>query len=491
MSDGVILALDQGTTSSRAMAIGLDGAIVASAQEEFPQIFPQSGWVEHDPEAIWRTQRRTAEQTLARLGSRKVAAVGVTNQRETVVIWDRKTGAAIHNAIVWQDRRTAQRTQDLAAAGHQDAVAEKTGLVLDPYFSASKMAWILDAVPGSRERAKRGELAAGTVDCFLIWRLTGGKVHATDATNASRTSLYDIRAGRWDAELCDLFDVPMALLPDVRDSAGDYGVSDIFGPSLPIRGVAGDQQAALVGQACFDAGDVKSTYGTGGFLVLNTGTELKRSKSRLLGTIAYQCGGVTTYALEGSILSAGSTIQWLRDELKIIRDGAHAGELAQSLADTAGVHLVPAFVGLGAPHWDAGARGAILGLQRGSTIAHIARAALESAAFQTAELLEAMAKDGVAPQRLRVDGGMARNDWLLQFMADILGIEVVRPKNTETTALGAAILAAVGVGEFGSLGEAAALWKLDRKFSPAMEVDERSRRLAGWAEAIGRVKTSG
>ncbi|RYG36163.1 MAG: glycerol kinase, partial [Burkholderiales bacterium] len=430
MNDAVILALDQGTTSSRAMAIGLDGSIVASAQEEFPQIFPQSGWVEHDPEAIWRTQRRTAEQTLARLGSRKVAAIGVTNQRETVVIWDRKTGAAIHNAIVWQDRRTAQRTQELAAAGHADAVVEKTGLVLDPYFSASKIAWILDAVPGARERAKRGELAAGTIDCFLIWRLTGGKVHATDATNASRTSLYDIRTGRWDAELCELFGVPTALLPEVKDSAGDYGVSDIFGPSLPIRGVAGDQQAALVGQACFEAGDVKSTYGTGGFLVLNTGQELKRSKSRLLGTIAYQCNGVTTYALEGSILSAGSTIQWLRDELKIIRDGAHAGEMAQGIADTAGVHLVPAFVGLGAPHWDSDARGAILGLQRGSTIAHIARAALESAAFQTAELLEAMAKDGVAPQRLRVDGGMARNDWLLQFMADILGIEVVRPKNT-------------------------------------------------------------
>ncbi len=490
MSDGVILALDQGTTSSRAMAIGLDGSIVASAQEEFPQIFPHSGWVEHDPEAIWRTQRRTAEQTLARLGSRKVAAIGVTNQRETVVVWDRKTGAAIHNAIVWQDRRTAQRTQELAAAGHQDAVAEKTGLVLDPYFSASKMAWILDAVPGARERAKRGELAAGTIDCFLIWRLAGGKVHATDATNASRTSLYDIRAGKWDAELCDLFGVPMSLLPEVKDSAGDYGVSDIFGPSLPIRGVAGDQQAALVGQACFEAGDVKSTYGTGGFLVLNTGAELKRSKSRLLGTIAYQTRGVTTYALEGSILSAGSTIQWLRDELKIIRDGAHAGELAQGIADTAGVHLVPAFVGLGAPHWDSDARGAILGLQRGSTIAHIARAALESTAFQTAELLEAMAKDGVAPQRLRVDGGMVRNDWLLQFMADILGIEVVRPKNTETTALGAAILAAVGVGEFGSLHEASALWKLDRQFSPAMDAGERSQRLAGWGEAIGRVKTT-
>lgn len=491
MSDGVILALDQGTTSSRAMAIGLDGVIVASAQEEFPQVFPRSGWVEHDPEAIWRTQRRTAEQTLERLGTRKVAAIGVTNQRETVVIWDRKTGEAIHNAIVWQDRRTARRTQALAAAGNEAMVAERTGLVLDPYFSASKISWILDAIPGARERAKRGELAAGTIDCFLIWRLTGGQVHATDATNASRTSLYDISKGKWDADLCNLFGVPMSLLPEVKDSAADYGVSDIFGPSLPIRGVAGDQQAALVGQACFEAGEVKSTYGTGGFLVLNTGAELKRSKSRLLGTIAYQVAGKTTYALEGSILSAGSTIQWLRDELKIIRDGAHAGELAQGIPDTAGVHLVPAFVGLGAPHWDSNARGAILGLQRGSTIAHIARAALESAAFQTVELLEAMAKDGVAPQRLRVDGGMARNDWLLQFMTDILDIEVVRPKNTETTVLGAAILAAVGAGEFGSLNEAASLWKLDRKFSPVMASDERTRRVAGWKDAIGRVKTSG
>ena len=489
MAEGVILALDQGTTSSRAMAIGLDGAIAASAQEEFPQIFPQSGWVEHDPDAIWRTQRRTAEQTLERLGSRKVAAIGVTNQRETVVVWDRKTGEPIHNAIVWQDRRTAAKTKALADAGNEQRVADLTGLVLDPYFSASKIAFILDAVPGSRERAKRGELAAGTIDCFLIWRLTGGKVHATDATNASRTSLFDIRTGKWDQGLCDLFGVPMQLLPEVRDSAGDYGVSDIFGPSLPIRGVAGDQQAALVGQACFAAGEVKSTYGTGGFLVLNTGHELKRSKSRLLGTIAYQVAGKRTYALEGSILSAGSTIQWLRDELKIIRDGVHAGELAQSIADTAGVYLVPAFVGLGAPHWDSNARGAILGLQRGSTIAHIARAALESAAFQTAELLEAMASDGVAPQRLRVDGGMARNDWFLQFMADILGVEVVRPKNTETTALGAAILAAVGAGEFASLEEAASIWKLDRKFDPAMPAPERTSRLKGWTEAVGRVKT--
>jgi len=490
LTRGVILALDQGTTSSRAMAIGLDGQVIAAAQEEFPQIFPQSGWVEHDPEAIWRTQRRTVEQTLQRLGDRKIAAIGVTNQRETVVVWDRKTGEAIHNAIVWQDRRTASRTQELAAQGHEPMVSERTGLVLDPYFSASKISWILDAVPGARDRAKRGELAAGTIDSFLIWRLTGGRVHATDATNASRTALYDIRKGRWDEDLCALFNVPMNLLPEVKDSAADFGVSDIFGPSLPIRGVAGDQQAALVGQAGFNAGDVKSTYGTGAFLVLNTGGELKRSQSRLLATIAYRVGGNTTYALEGSILSAGSTIQWLRDELKIIRDGAHAGELAEAISDTAGVHLVPAFTGLGAPHWDSDARGAILGLQRGSTIAHIARAALESAAFQTAELLEAMAKDGVKPQTLRVDGGMSRNNWLLQFMADIIAIEVVRPKNVETTVLGAAILAAVGAGEFASLHEAAALWRLDRKFESAMPAAERAQRVAAWKQAIARVRTS-
>jgi glycerol kinase len=489
MTSGVILALDQGTTSSRAMAIALDGTVLASAQEEFPQIFPQSGWVEHDPEAIWRTQRRTAEQTVARLGETRIAAIGVTNQRETVVVWDRKTGEPIHNAIVWQDRRTAHRTQALIEAGHQAIVAHRTGLVLDPYFSASKIAWILDSVPGARERAKRGELAAGTIDSFLIWRLTGGRVHATDATNASRTSLYNIRAGRWDDDLCALFDVPKQLLPEVRDSAADFGTTDMFGPVLPIRGVAGDQQAALAGQTCFSAGEVKSTYGTGGFLVLNTGEELKTSQSRLLGTIAYQIGGKRTYALEGSILSAGSTIQWLRDELKIIRDGAHAGELATTVSDTDGVYLVPAFVGLGAPYWDSDARGALLGLTRGTTIAHIARAALEAAAFQTAELLAAMAQDGVTPRRLRVDGGMARNDWLMQFMADTLGVEVVRPKNAETTALGAAILAAVGAGLFGSLEEAVSIWKLDRRFDPATAPIERDDRLNAWRAAVGRVLT--
>jgi glycerol kinase len=489
MSDAVILALDQGTTSSRAMAIGLDGAIIASAQEEFPQIFPRSGWVEHDPEAIWRTQRRTAEQTLDRLGARKVAAIGLTNQRETVVVWDRRTGEAIHNAIVWQDRRTGARVDGLRAAGHEPEVMRKTGLVLDPYFSAAKIAWILDAVPGARERARLGELAAGTIDCFLIWRLTGGQVHATDATNASRTSLFDIEHGVWDAGLCELFDVPMAMLPEVRESAGGFGSTDLFGPLLPICGVAGDQQAALVGQACLSAGEAKSTYGTGAFMLLNTGPTLKRSAHRLLSTIAYQVGGVRTYAMEGSILSAGSTIQWLRDGLKIIRDGAHAGELAASVEDTAGVYMVPAFTGLGAPHWDPDARGGLLGLTRGTEIAHIARAALEAAAYQSAEVLGAMSGGQLKLESLRVDGGMARNDWFLQFLSDVLDVEVVRPANTETTALGAAILAAVGAGLFGSLEEAAGLWKLDRRFEPRISPAQRASGFDAWMQAVGRVKT--
>jgi glycerol kinase len=471
------------------MAIGLDGAIIASAQEEFPQIFPRSGWVEHDPEAIWRTQRRTAEQTLERLGARKVAAIGLTNQRETVVVWDRKTGEAIHNAIVWQDRRTAAKIDALRADGLEPEVMRKTGLVLDPYFSAAKIAWLLDAVPGARERARRGELAAGTIDCFLIWRLTGGQVHATDATNASRTSLFDLERGVWDAGLCEMFNVPMTVLPEVRDSAGDFGSTDIFGPLLPISGVAGDQQAALVGQACLSPGEAKSTYGTGAFMLLNTGRTLQRSAHRLLSTIAYQVGGVRTYAMEGSILSAGSTIQWLRDGLKIIRDGAHAGELAASVKDTEGVYLVPAFTGLGAPHWDPDARGALLGLTRGTEIAHIARAALEAAAYQSAEVLGAMSGGDLKLESLRVDGGMARNDWFLQFLSDVLGVEVVRPANTETTALGAAILAGVGAGLFGSLEEAAGLWKLDRRFEPGIGPAQRAQGFDAWMQAVGRVKT--
>lgn len=484
---GVILALDQGTTSSRTMAIALDGSVVASAQEEFPQIFPQSGWVEHDPEAIWSSIERTAVETIGKLDGRPVAAIGITNQRETVVVWERKTGRPIHNAIVWQDRRTAERAAQLKRDGAEEMVRSRTGLVLDPYFSATKIAWILGKVDGARARAERGELACGTIDTFLLWRMSGGQIHATDATNASRTSLYDIVRGEWDQELCALFDVPMSMLPEVRDSASHFGEVEAFGVRLPVCGIAGDQQAALVGQACFDEGDAKSTYGTGAFLVLNTGGELKVSRAGLLGTIAYRVGGVTKYALEGSILSAGSTIQWLRDGLGIIRDGAHAGELAAGLEDSGGVFLVPAFVGLGAPYWDAEARGAILGLQRGTTAAHIARAALEATVYQTAELLEAVAADGVESRRLRVDGGMARNDWMLQFMADVLGVEVVRPVNTETTALGAAMLAAVGAGEFGTLEETEAFWTAQARFAPGVDAARRKDGLGAWKTAVSRV----
>ncbi len=484
---GVILALDQGTTSSRTMAIGLNGEVAASSQEEFPQIFPQSGWVEHDPEAIWASIERTTVAAIRALEGRPIAGIGITNQRETVVIWERATGRPIYNAIVWQDRRTAERVAELKRDGVEGAVRERTGLVLDPYFSATKLSWILDHVEGARAKAQRGELACGTIDAFLLWRMSGGVIHATDATNASRTSLYDIVRGRWDEELCGIFGVPVSMLPEVRDSAGCFGQVEAFGVSLPVCGIAGDQQAALVGQACFSAGDVKSTYGTGAFLVLNTGEELKLSSAGLLGTIAYRVAGRTTYALEGSILSAGSTIQWLRDGLGIIRDGAEAGEMAAALEDTGGVYLVPAFVGLGAPHWDPDARGALFGLTRGTSAAHIARAALEATVFQTAELLEAMAADAIAPRRLRVDGGMAKNDWMLQFMSDVLGLEVVRPVNTETTALGAAMLAAVGAGEFGTLEETEAFWSAQAAFTPGAAHEQRRAAIEGWKAAVARV----
>lgn len=486
-ADAVILALDQGTTSSRSMAIDLRGGLAGFAQEAFPQGFPRAGWVEHDPEAIWSSQMRTARATLDQLADRRPAAIGVTNQRETVVVWDRRTGAPIAPAIVWQDRRTTEAVQRLAASGLEAGVFAKTGLVLDPYFSASKIAWILDNTPGARERARRGELAAGTIDCFLIWRLTEGRVHATDATNASRTSLFAIDAGRWDEDLCRAFDVPMALLPEVRDSAGAFGETRLFGDPIAITGAAGDQQAALVGQAGFSPGEAKCTFGTGAFLVLNTGPSSVRSRQRLLSTIAFRIAGRTTFALEGSILSAGSTIQWLRDELKLIRDGAHAGELAADAPDAGGVHLVPAFAGLGAPHWDPDARGAILGLTRGTTAAHIARAALEATVYQTAEIVDAMAMDGARLKALKVDGGMARNDWMLGFLADTLRAPVLRPRNTETTALGAAVLAAVGAGLFASLDEAAALWSLDRRFEPSAE-DRSADRMAAWRRAVERVR---
>lgn len=494
MSTPFILALDQGTTSSRAVAFGLEGTILAQAQQEFAQIYPNPGWVEHDPEVIWATTLSTARAVLREMGERGATpiALGIANQRETTMIWDRATGAPIHNAIVWQDRRTAPVTQRLAEAGHGPMVQAKTGLVLDPYFSATKIAAILDAVPGARERAERGELCFGTVDSFLVFRLTQGAVHATDATNASRTSLYDIGAGRWDADLCALFNVPMALLPQVRDCAGSYGATaqDLLGQVLPITGIAGDQQAALIGQAGLTAGDVKSTYGTGAFLVLNTGDRLIKSRAKLLGTIAYQLAGKTTYALEGSVLSAGSTVQWLRDGLGLFTQAAEVEALARQGSDDSGVYLVPAFTGLGAPHWDPDARGALTGLTRGSGRADIARAALDATAFQTADLLAAMAEDGVAPRQLRVDGGMANNAWFVQRLADILAIPVVRPQVTETTALGAALLAGLGCGAFASLSDAASMWRADLTATPQMPEQARTALLTGWRAAVQRVLTA-
>ncbi|MGD2132695.1 MAG: glycerol kinase GlpK [Maricaulaceae bacterium] len=490
-TDPCILAIDQGTTSSRAIVFGLDGSVVALAQREFEQIYPQSGWVEHEPEAIWASVLATARAALKEAADkgRTVAALGVTNQRETTIIWERDTGRPIHNAIVWQDRRTAEITRDLVRAGHEQRIAKRTGLLLDPYFSATKIAWILDHVDGARERAARGELAFGTVDTFLIWRLTNGAKHITDATNASRTSLYNLERGVWDDKLLDIFNVPRSLLPDVVDCAGELGTTDpsVLGAALPIAGIAGDQQAATVGQACFSVGEAKCTYGTGAFLVLNTGDKLVRSKNRLLGTIAYRLNGKTTFALEGSILVAGAAIQWLRDGLKIIDSASEVEALAASIEDTGGVYLVPAFTGLGAPHWDADARGAIVGLSRGSGRAEIARAAVEAAAHQTADLLDAMAADGVSAGRLKVDGGMTANDWFVQNLADTLNVEALRPVNAESTAWGAAALAALGAGFFSSLDDIAAAWTPERTFSPAMDVETRAVARAGWRDAVGRV----
>ncbi len=488
VSDPVLLAIDQGTSSSRAIAFSLTGETIASDQQAFRQIYPHSGWVEHDPEVIWATTLSTARNTVSacRAQGRSIAAIGLTNQRETTVVWDRRTGAPIHNAIVWQDRRTADACRALAEAGHEAEVVEKTGLRLDPYFSATKLAWILDHVAGARDAAKAGHLLAGTIDSFLIWRLTGGARHVTDATNASRTALYDIRNGRWDAGLCALFDVPMAMLPEVLNCAADFGTSlpDLLGEALPIRGVAGDQQAATIGQAAFQPGDVKSTYGTGAFLIQNTGTELVRSSNRLLSTIAYQLDGRVTYGLEGSILSAGSTIQWLRDGLGLFSKSSEVEALAASVTDTGGVYLVPAFTGLGAPWWDPDARGSLVGLSRASGRAEIARAGLDSAVYQTRDLLDAMAADGVACGTLKVDGGMAENALFLQRLSDVLEVSVVRPVLTETTAFGAACLAGLGVGLFASLDDIAGLWKPSLTCQPDLDATERDRDLAGWRTAV-------
>jgi glycerol kinase len=490
MPPSFILAIDQGTTSTRAMVFDTAGAPRGRAQQELAQSFPQPGWVEHDPEEIWRAARDVCRGALADAGvaSPDIAAIGITNQRETTILWERASGRPIAPAIVWQDRRTADVCAALAASGEGGAVGAKTGLVLDPYFSATKIAWLLDHVDGAREAAERGKLAFGTVDSFLLWRMTGGRVHATDATNASRTLLYDIHRGEWDDALLRLFRVPRALLPEVRDSAGDFGVAeaDFLGHPIPIAGIAGDQQAAMVGQGCFTPGTVKSTYGTGCFVVLNTGAAAIASKNRLLSTIAYRLGGTPTYALEGSIFVAGAAIQWLRDGLKLMRVAAESEALAKAADPRQRVHLVPAFTGLGAPHWDAAARGAIHGLTRETGAAELARAALESVCWQTRDLFEAMAADGVRPTALRVDGGMTVNDWAMQFLADALAVPVERPVVNETTTLGAAYLAGLAIGLYASRDALARNWRRERLFEPRMGADEREERYAGWRDAVRR-----
>jgi glycerol kinase len=486
-----ILAIDQGTTSTRAMVFDAEGTARGQAQKELPQSFPQPGWVEHDPEEIWRATVETCRAALAaaKLGAAEIAGIGITNQRETTILWERSTGRPIAPAIVWQDRRTAAFCERLLADGHAETVAAKTGLVIDPYFSASKIAWLLERVPGARAAAERGTLAFGTVDSFLLWRLTQGAVHATDATNAARTMLFDIHRQEWDEALLRLFAIPREILPEVRDNCAEFGgaAAEILGAPVPIAGMAGDQQAATVGQACFAPGMIKSTYGTGCFLVLNTGAAAPRSQHRLLTTLAYRLKGVPTYASEGAIFVAGAAIQWLRDGLKLLRSAAESEALAKSADPRQRVYLVPAFTGLGAPWWDAAARGAVLGLTREAGAAELVRAALEACAFQTRDLLEAMAADGAArAAALRVDGGMVANDWVMQFLADMTGAPVERPAVTETTALGAAYLAGLTTGLYASQEAVAAQWRRERLFEPAMGGDEREERYAGWREAVRR-----
>ncbi len=491
-----ILAIDQGTTSSRAIVFDGSMKVAGVGQKEFKQHYPASGWVEHDPVEIWESVVSTCKAAMKAAGrtAADISAIGITNQRETVVIWDKVTGRPIHNAIVWQDRRTAQLCRKLKKAGLERKFTKKTGLLLDPYFSGTKIAWMLDKVKGARGKAEKGELLAGTIDSFLIWRLTGGKVHATDATNASRTLVYNIEKNQWDAELLKILNIPAALLPVVKDCADDFGVTEkgLFGAEIPILGVAGDQHAATIGQACFKPGMMKSTYGTGCFAVLNTGADIVRSKNRLLTTIAYRLDGKTTYALEGSIFIAGAAVQWLRDGAKMISKAAHSGELAAQADETQEVYLVPAFVGLGAPYWDAEARGAIFGLTRNSGPAEFARAALEAVAYQTRDLLDAMKKDwkgGAAGTVLRVDGGMVASDWTMQRLADILDAPVDRPEILETTALGAAWLAGSRAGVWPKASDFAKTWLLERRFKPRMDRKTRAAKLKGWRDAVSRTLT--
>lgn len=492
MSD-YILAIDQGTTSSRAILFGLDGSLAASAQQEFKQYFPDDGWVEHDPEEIWQTTLWACKEAMRQLGcsAQQILSIGITNQRETVVLWERSTGLPVHPAIVWQDRRTHAYCESLREAGHEPLLQQHSGLLLDPYFSASKIRWLLNEVPGLRARAEKGELACGTIDSYLIWRLTHGEVHATDATNASRTALFNIHTQQWDTDLLNLFEVPESILPKVLDCSAAYGTvaAEFLGGSVEINGVAGDQQSALIGQACFQPGDAKSTYGTGCFLVQNTGDKCLASSNRLLSTVAYRIAGETSYALEGSIFNAGTAVQWLRDGLGLIGKASEVEAIAERTPDTQGLYLVPAFTGLGAPYWDAQARGALHGITRDTHREHIVTAALQSVAFQTRDLLEAMGKDGQLPALVRVDGGMAVNNWLLQFLADTLNRPVVRSRNTETTALGAAYLAGLQSGAYSSLQSIGEQWAIDRQFEPQMSDSQREDLYSGWLAAVERVRS--
>ena len=488
-----LLAIDQGTSSSRAVIFDSRAAVVASAQQEFPQEYPQPGWVEHDPEEIWGSVLSVTKKSLQESGARldQIAAIGITNQRETTLVWDRDSGECVHRAIVWQDRRTSDYCRELKDEGAEETVIAKTGLRLDPYFSATKLAWILDNVPNVRQMAVDGKLAFGTVDCFLLWRLTGSKVHATDATNASRTMLFNIHTQEWDDELLDLFGIPESILPEVKDSAFEYGATDpsVLGASIPLCGVAGDQQAALIGQAGFDSGITKSTYGTGCFVIANTGDTALQSKSKLLTTVAYRLGGKVTYGIEGSIFVAGSAMQWLRDQLKIIDSAGTSAAIAEASGIVENVHVVPAFAGLGAPYWDPDARGAILGLSRDSGISEIVTATLQAVAYQTKDLINAMSDDGIQPNIIRVDGGMVANDWFLQFLSDILNLPVERPQNVESTVLGAAYLAGLTCGIFESTDAVRRLWRREALFTPSMADEQRERLYEGWLDAVSRVKS--
>jgi glycerol kinase len=488
-----ILALDQGTTSSRAIVFDHAGGIRASAQREFRQIFPRSGWVEHDPGEIWSSQLEVARAALAKAGltAADISGIGITNQRETTLLWDRRTGEPIHNAIVWQDRRTSQFCDELKQAGHEELIRTKAGLVIDAYFSGSKLRWLLDHVPGARERANRGELAFGTVDTWLLWNLTGGSLHVTDPSNASRTMLFNLATGSWDEELLRVLDVPREVLPAVRSSSEIYGTTakGVFDKPVPVAGIAGDQQAALFGQNCFSRGLAKNTYGTGCFMLMNIGEEPTPSRHRLLTTVAWQVQGRTDHALEGSVFIGGAVVQWLRDGLGLVKSSSEIEALAATVPDSGGVYLVPAFAGLGAPHWDQYARGTITGLTRGTTAGHIARAALEGIAFQVADILDVMKEDsGISLNELRVDGGASANNLLMQFQADMLGVPVVRPKVVETTALGAAYLAGLAVGFWKDRAEVHAAWQAERTFKPRASKDEVAHRRSRWAEALKRAR---